>query len=106
MSRDPLDLTREYCVSENIPFSTTLADPPYRTYMQLALKSVPNTVVVRGDGTVEKVWKGLLDDAGWKDVLAYFGALGPREDSRNDILGFPENGCGATVSKSPPQTCN
>jgi peroxiredoxin len=72
LSRDPVEITREYCAKHGIRLSDTLADPPYRTYLELGLARVPNTVLVKSDGTVEKVWTGRLDRAGWNSVFAYF----------------------------------
>jgi peroxiredoxin len=73
VSRDPIEITREYCVKHGIPLSGTLADPPYKTFAQLGLARVPNTVLVGAEGRVEKVWAGRLDQAGWDTMFAYFG---------------------------------
>jgi len=73
VSRDPVGITRDYCLKHGIPLSDALADPPYRTYRQLGLARVPNTVLVGAGGVVEKVWAGRLDPAGWNSVYAYFG---------------------------------
>lgn len=73
MSRDPIDVTRGYCMKHGIPLSDTLAEPPFRTYTQLGLVRVPNTVLVGPGGKVEKVWAGRLDQAGWETMFAYFG---------------------------------
>ncbi len=73
VSRDPIEFTRDYCVKHGIPLSETLADPPYRTYAQLGLARVPNTLLVGPGGMVEKVWAGRLDQAGWDTMFAYFG---------------------------------
>ena len=35
VSRDPVGITRDYCLKHGIPMSDVLADPPYRTYLQL-----------------------------------------------------------------------
>ena len=64
VSRDPIEITRDYCVKHGIPLSDTLADPPYRTFAQLGLARVPNTLLVGAEGRVEKVWAGRLDDSG------------------------------------------
>ena len=74
VSRDPIDITREYCLKHGIPVSDTVADPPYRTYVQLGLARVPNTLLIGAGGTVEKVWPGRLDQAGWNSMFAYFDA--------------------------------
>jgi peroxiredoxin len=72
VSRDPIDTTRDYCVKHGIPLSDTLADPPYRTFSQLGLARVPNTLLVGAAGRVEKVWPGRLDEAGWTAMFSYF----------------------------------
>jgi hypothetical protein len=66
VSRDSLEITRDYCMKHGISLSDTLADP-------LGLARVPNTMLVRADGTVERVWVGRLDQAGWNTVFGYFG---------------------------------
>ena len=73
VSRDPIEVTKEYCLKHGIPLSDVLADPPYRTYAQLGLARVPNTVLVDASGTVEKVWPGRLDQDRWDTLFAYFG---------------------------------
>jgi len=73
VSRDPSEVTRDYCLKHGIPLAVTLADPPYRTFAQLGLARVPNTLLVGGEGRVEKVWAGRLDQAGWNTIFAYFG---------------------------------
>ena len=60
VSRDPIEITRDYCVKHGLPLSDVLADPPYRTFAQLGLARVPNTLLVGPDGRVEKVWAGRL----------------------------------------------
>ncbi len=76
VSRDPIVVTKDYCLKNRIPLSDTLADPPHRTYVQLGLARVPNTMLVGGNGQVEKVWAGRLDQAGWESLFAYFGVDG------------------------------
>jgi len=71
VSRDPVQMTRDYCEDSGIPLAETLADPPYRTYSMLDLKVVPNTVVVNSQGVVEKIWAGELTPRGWKDIFQY-----------------------------------
>jgi peroxiredoxin len=73
VSRDPIEITRDYCLKQGIRLSDTLADPPYRTFAQLGLARVPNTLLVGAEGRVEKVWAGRLDQAGWDTMFAYFG---------------------------------
>src|SRR5258708_31914677 len=72
VSRDRIEITRDYCAKHGIPLSDTLADPPYRTFAQLGLARVPNTLLVGADGRVEKVWAGRLDQAGWNTMFNYF----------------------------------
>src|SRR5215469_17831993 len=50
VSRDPIEITRDYCLKHGIPLANTLADPPYRAYVQLGLARVPNTVLVGSGG--------------------------------------------------------
>src|SRR6267142_3149819 len=73
VSRDPIEITRDYCVKHGIPLSDVLADPPYRTFAQLGLTRVPNTLLVEPDGRVEKVWAGRPDQVGWDTMFAFFG---------------------------------
>ncbi len=73
VSRDPLAATRDYCTQHGIRLSDTFADPPHRTYVQLGLARVPNTILLGAGGAVEKVWAGRLDEAGWNSLFAYFG---------------------------------
>lgn len=73
ISRDPLQVTRQYCTEQELPADETIADPTYRTYVQLALKAVPNTIVIGAGGHVEKVWTGALDtQMKWNEIAAYF----------------------------------
>jgi peroxiredoxin len=97
-SRDTVEITRDYCMKHGIPFSDTLADPPYRTYVQLGLARVPNTVLVRADGTVEKVWAGRMDQAGWQTMFAYFGQS-PVE------VGTRINDCESALSQTSVKSC-
>ena len=73
VSRDPIEITRDYCLEHGIRLSDRLADPPYRTFAQLGLARVPNTVLVGAEGRVEQVWAGRLDQAGWNTMFTYFG---------------------------------
>jgi peroxiredoxin len=72
VSRDPISNTIKYCNEQQIPLDDTVADPTYRTYMQLELKSVPNTLVVGTGGRVEKVWAGQVDKKEWDEIVSYF----------------------------------
>ena len=75
VSRDPIEITRDYCLKHGMRLSDTLADPPYRTFAQLGLARVPNTVLVGAEGRVEQVWAGRLDQAGWNTMFTYFGEV-------------------------------
>ena len=105
VSRDPMEITRDYCIKHGIRLSDTLADPPYRTYVQLGLARVPNTMLVRADGTVEKVWAGRLDQAGWNAMFAYFGE---REEMASPIwveLGTRTPDCSSELSRTSGKSC-
>lgn len=97
VSRDPVALTRDYCRQKQIPLAETLADPPCRTYFQLGLQSVPNTIVCSPGGVVQKVWTGLLNPTGWKDVFAYFNVREPgapyAPPNRTSAFGFQPGTC-------------
>ncbi len=71
VSRDSVEMTKDYAEDAGIPPAETYADPTFRTYTVLDLRAVPNTVVIDARGVVEKVWTGELDAAGWKDVFSY-----------------------------------
>lgn len=105
VSRDPIEITRDYCTKHGIRLSDTLADPPYRTYTQLGLARVPNTVLVGAEGRVEKVWAGRLDQASWNTMLIYFGA---RQDATLPVqsrLGSNPSGCGPASSQTFAKSC-
>lgn len=72
VSRDQVDVSVEYARQHQIPLSHLLADPPHRTYLQLGLSRVPNTMVVAPGGTIQKVWPGLLEGDRRKEVAGYF----------------------------------
>ena len=94
VSRDPIDTTRDYCLTHGIPLSEVLADPPYRTYLQLGLARVPNTVLVGSGGTVEKVWAGSLDRDSWNSVFGYFGERQAAASEASSEIGAKPTGCG------------
>lgn len=72
VSRDPIKNTVAYCKEHQIPLEETVGDPTYRTYMQLALKIVPNTVVVGMGGRIEKVWAGPVGTKErWNEIVSY-----------------------------------
>ena len=105
VSRDPIEVTREYCLKHGIPASDVVADPPYRTYLQLGLARVPNTVLVGPAGTVEKVWVGSLDQAGWNSVFAYFGERQGMASPARSTVGAVTAGCGPELSGASAKNC-
>jgi peroxiredoxin len=72
VSRDRMEESFDYSRKHQIPLSDVLADPPYRTYVQLGLSRVPNTLVVGPGGIIQKVWPGQMGNAKWKEVFGYF----------------------------------
>ena len=105
VSRDPIEITKEYCLKRGIPLSDVLADPPYRTYLQLGLARVPNTVLVGASGMVEKVWPGRLDQAGWDTLFAYFGQRQGQAYRAQSVAGPITSGCGNDSSSAPAKNC-
>ena len=73
VSRDSVEVTREYCERLQIPLSNVMADPPSRSFVQLGLQAVPSTIVVGPGGLIEKVWSGALDRDSSQAVFSYFG---------------------------------
>jgi len=106
VSRDPIEITREYCVKHGVHLSDVLADPPYRTFVQLGLARVPNTLLVGANGTVEKVWAGRMDQAGWDTMFAYFGE---RQETasplQSQVDGANATGCGSELSQTSVKSC-
>ena len=105
VSRDPIEITRDYCVKHAIPLSDVLADPPYRTFAQLGLARVPNTLLVGSDGMVEKVWAGRLDQAGWGTIFAFFGERQETAFPLQSQAGVNPTGCGSKLSQTPAKNC-
>jgi peroxiredoxin len=105
VSRDPVEITREYCTKHGIPFSDTLADPPYRTFAQLGLARVPNTVLVGAEGRVEKVWAGRLDQAGWNTMFTYFGERQETASPLRSQVSAITTGCGSELSQTSAKSC-
>lgn len=105
LSRDPIEITRDYCVKHGIPLPETLADPPYRTFVQLGLARVPNTLLVEETGRVEKVWPGRLDQAGWDTVFAYFGERQEAALPLQNQFGADATGCGSELSQMSAKDC-
>ena len=105
VSRDSIEVTRDYCTKHGIRLSNALADPPYRTYVQLGLARVPNTLLVSADGTIEKVWAGRLDQAGWNTMFAYFGEQQETASPLRSQLGTNQAGCGSELSQASAKSC-
>ncbi len=105
VSRDPIEITRDYCSKHGIPLSDVLADPPYRTFAQLGLVRVPNTVLVGAEGRVEKVWAGRLDHAGWNTMFAYFGERQETASPLQSQVGANPTGCGPELSQTSAKNC-
>src|SRR6266568_8882040 len=105
VSRDPLEITRDYCVKHGIRLSDTLAEPPYRTFAQLGLARVPNTLLVGADGRVEKVWAGRLDQAGWNTMFNYFGERQEAASPLQSQVGANPTGCGSELPQTPAKSC-
>lgn len=105
VSRDRMEITRDYCLKHGIPLSDVLADPPYRTFVQLGLARVPNTVLVGAEGRVEKVWAGRLDQAGWNTMFAYFGEREGMASPLRSQVGANPTGCGSELSQTSVKSC-
>lgn len=105
VSRDRIETTKEYCLKRRIPLSDVLADPPYRTYTQLGLTRVPNTVLVDASGTVEKVWPGRLDQDAWDTLFDYFGERQEKDSPAQSVVGAITTGCGNDSSGIPAKNC-
>jgi peroxiredoxin len=100
LSRDPIEITRDYCTKHGIRLSDTLADPPYRTFAQLGLARVPNTVLVGAEGRVEKdVW---IRQAGTRCL--HILANGRRRLLLSEVSLAPtQPAAGRSCRKSPPR---
>jgi len=105
VSRDPIEITRDYCAKHRIPLSDVLADPPYRTYTQLGLARVSNTLLVGGEGRVEKVWAGRLDQAGWNRMFAYFGERRETASPLQSQADVNPTGFGSELTQSSAKRC-
>jgi hypothetical protein len=103
--RDPIEITRDYCLKHGIRLSDALADPPYRTFAQLGLARVPNTLLVGTDGRVEKVWAGRLDQAGWNTMFAYFGEREGMASPARVEVGARTTGCAPKLSQTAAKSC-
>lgn len=105
VSRDPVEVTREYCLKHGIPLIDAVADPPYRTYLQLGLARVPNTMLVRPDGTIEKVWAGRMEPVGWNAMFAYFGERQEAASAARSAVGTATTGCRSELSGASAKNC-
>jgi peroxiredoxin len=105
VSRDTVETTRDYCMTHGIRLSDTLADPPYRTYVQLGLARVPNTMLVTANGTVEKVWAGSLDQSGWKAIYGYFREPEQMASPTRVEVGARTTECGSEPSQTSVKSC-
>lgn len=105
VSRDPIEVTQEYCLEHGIPLMDVLADPPFHTYAQLGLARVPNTVLVDASGAVEKVWAGRLDQAGWDAMFAYFGERQDAASAARSAIGTATTVCGSELSGASAKNC-
>ena len=105
VSRDPIEVTRVYCLKHGIRVNDTLADPPHRTFVQLGLARVPNTLLVGAEGRVEKVWAGRLDQAGWNMMFAYFGERQETASPLQSQVGVIPTGCGSELSQRSAKGC-
>jgi peroxiredoxin len=105
VSRDPTEITRDYCMKHGMRLSDVMADPPYRTYVQLGLARVPNTLLVGAEGRVEKVWAGRLDQAGWNTMFAYFGERQEAASPLQSQVGANPTGCGSELSQTSAKSC-
>jgi hypothetical protein len=106
VSRDPIELTSDYAKQKEIPPSYVVADPPRRTYFQLSLEAVPNTIVVGPGGLVEKVWSGALEPDKWEEISAYFdaptrGLPATIESSQTAAAPAPEVECCKIPAQNP-----
>ena len=60
ISRGNPEETRAFCNASGIPLEETLVNPPYPTYLRLALAAVPQLVAVGENGKIDEVWLGRL----------------------------------------------
>jgi peroxiredoxin len=105
VSRDSVEITTVYCLSHGIPLADTLADPPFRTYLQLGMAEVPNTVLVGSDARIEKVWGGRLGQGGWNSVFAYFGERQELIFPVRSEVGAVATRCGPDFSDASAKSC-
>lgn len=70
VSLDPVEYTVKYIIEHNIPFYSisVAADTSFRKVYKIA--GVPETILINGNGTVEKVWMGELTQEQVKENIA------------------------------------
>ena len=105
VSRDPIEVTRDYCLKQGIPLADVVADPPHRTYLQLGLARVPNTLFVGAEGTVEMVWAGRLDQPSWNTISAYFGGGTKGTSAAANVVSSNATGCRPESPNASPEAC-
>lgn len=59
--------TKTYCDKYSIPKQDTLSNPAYSTYLQLNMRSVPTTLVIK-NSIVTDQWFGTLKPADWNKL--------------------------------------
>lgn len=106
VSRDPIEVTRDYCLKQGIPLTDAVADPPYRTYLQLGLSRVPNTLLVGPGGIVEMVWAGRLDQPGWNRISEYFGGGQKGTSAAPNVVSSNAAACRLESFNPSSQACN
>jgi peroxiredoxin len=76
VSRDPIEITRDYCAKHGIRLSDTLADPPHRTFAQLGLASPQHFVGGSGGQSGEGVGRPSGSDRLEHDVFLFWRTVG------------------------------
>jgi peroxiredoxin len=71
VSRDPLLMTKEFCLKEGVR-GQVLSEVSAKNYNMLALGTVPKTMIVDREGKVEKIWAGRLNEKAWAEIYDYF----------------------------------
>lgn len=72
LSIHDLDKTREYVGKKNLNFDIAVADTSFSRKYKIG--GVPKTILIKGNGTVEKVWTGVLDAEKMKEIQTLTGA--------------------------------
>lgn len=99
VSRDSIDVTKDYCLKHGMAFTDVLAEPSHGTWVQLGLARVPNTLLIGNGGKVEKVWAGRLDQPAWDIVFAYFGEHQQTASSAPGAVAAPATACTESSAK-------